>query len=409
MTTLSRQYDHPTIKLQLEGESSSSSPDAATIDQALTLQIQVLQGETTHLIRGDQRLLSDLARVLERYLGYQLQAQPQGTFTGDVAIRPLDFLYHRLTARQGEGIVQMDLSMTQLYDLLEAVEEATQSLPPLESLQKPAAQPSWYAQPPAIAALLIAGVGLVAAATLFSSRTQEAEQTLSSSNGTSITAPDQASGEPPDPDEVGANQGDTDPASEEPSADLAAAPTEEELEFAEETEAASSFRSTDQPEARDQPEVTDESAATSQPAGVEPEAPSLNGLGAQTQAESADLSPDQATDPEADAAGEDVIATLRAARQAQQQSVFEVGETLQSQLAEDWQTPADLESDLRYAVVVDAAGLILAVDPQDETSAEQQELTPLADLESPTEVDLPSEVQSFLVIFTEEQITVSPF
>ena len=413
-TTLSRQYDHPTVKLQIEGESSSSSPDSATIDRAITLQLQVLQGETTHLIRGDHRLLLDLARVLERYLGYQLQAQPQGTFTGDVAIRPLDFLYHRLTARQGEGIVQVDLPMTQLYDLLEAVEEAKQSLPPLETLQKPTAKPSWYTQPPAIAALLIAGVGLVAAATVLSPRTQEAEQTLSSSNGTSITAMDQAtSGEPPDPAGVGASQGDVDPGSEDIAsppetqtslADLATAPTDEDQDPTEEAEVVdSSFPISDEPEASDQ------SPEFSELTGAEPAAPSLDSPDTETQEESADFQ-NQAAAPEADAAGEDVLATLRSARQAQQTSVSELGETLQLQLAEDWQTPTDLETDLSYAVVVDAEGMILAVDPQDQTSTEQQELTPLADLGSPTEVDLPSEVQSFLVIFAEEdQITVVPF
>lgn len=393
-TPVSQHHDHPTVKLKITGESSApTSADPAPIDRDLSLDLEIHQGETVHHIQGDHQLLADLVKVLDRYLSYQLQAQPQGTFTGSVAIRPLDFLYHRVTVRQGEGIVQVDLSMTQLYDLLEAVEEAKQILPPLETLQqRTRSAPSWYAQPQAIAALLVAGVGLVAAATLLSPRAQEAEQTLSSST-TEITAADleAANGDPPDLDGEGTEAFTPEETDTAPESQRSRASEESEDVSGDELDLETAATDPDE----DSP-VAAQISTEADPSAPRPEDPPT--LGQSTD------DGDGSEEPE-----EDLIATLRAARQGQQSSLSEAGANLELQLAETWETPEDLETDLRYEVIVDDQGTILAVDPQDEPSIQQQELTPLADLDPATEVDLPADTEAFLVIFAaEDGISITP-
>lgn len=414
-TTVSQQYEHPTVKLKIEGQSSGdSSSDLSTIERDLTLELVIRRQNTTQVIQGDQQLLLDLTRVLERYLSYQLQAQPQGTFTGSVAIRPLDFIFHRLTVRQGEGIAQVDLSMTQLYDLLEAVEAAKQALPPLETLKQPSPTPSaWFAQPSAIAALLVAGVGVMAATTVLTSRAPETESTsLSSSNEAQITALEQeAGGEPPEPPTEAPVQADV--GEEIESTGSTASSPDQQLSPLDQ-------EGTDQEDPGIESDELSSNLARRVPTPESPQESDPD-LRTEPQAERVPAAPTLGEERDTDEVSSgDVIGALRAARQEEQAQSFrsaepreqrlsEAGLTLESSLS-DWQTPEDLEENLSYAVVVDEDGMILAVDPQDETSEDHQDLTPLAGAELADEVELPSDVESFLVILgTTDQVNVSPF
>lgn len=382
-TTISQQYDHPTVTLKIEGEASiaQSPTDLSSISRSLTLQLEIQQQETVHLIQGDHQMLSDLLSVLDRYLNHQLQGQPQGSFNGSVAIRPLDFIYHRLTARQGGGIAQVDLSMTQLYDLLEALEEARQALPQLPSLQEQrSSAPAWYAQPPAIAALLIAGVGLVAAATVFSSRTQETRQAAQSDSSieTIITAPEsRTAGDPPEPslrsaDQPGddGNQDGTTGVSDDPAQDDQASDRDD---------------SAQTQELASQP--SSEAGAPAAPGATSTEPGTANPLDSQQ------------------------VARQQAERETSpaESRLSEIGSSLETRLADTWQAPADLESPLSYKVIVDSAGEILAAQPQDQVSETQREITPLADLQTIPEEDLPQGTESFLVVLTpDSQVSVMP-
>jgi len=207
--TLSYTYQQPTSTLTVRGEAPSPPESAGTssalppraIQRNFACQLEIRQGETTKTLQGDSTWLKDLITVIDRYVGSQLRGTPKGTFSGTVAIRPLDFIFHRLTVRQGENqIAQVDLSMTQLYDLLENLSQVADDLPQLGSLATPVTR-AWYRQPAGIAALLVGGIALVAGVGLWASRTPEdRDPTASNSAQEQLTAPEQSGktvGSPP--------------------------------------------------------------------------------------------------------------------------------------------------------------------------------------------------------------------
>jgi hypothetical protein len=176
--TLSQTYHQPTSTLTVRGEAPLPSRPVdgsvrlplQAIESNFECQLEIRQGETTKTLQGDSVWLKNLITVIDRYVGSQLSGTPKGTFSGTAAIRPLDFISHRLTVRQGEDrIAQVDLSMTQLYDLLENLSQAAEDLPQLDKLATPPT-PAWYRQPTAIAALLAGGIVLAAGVGLWVSR-----------------------------------------------------------------------------------------------------------------------------------------------------------------------------------------------------------------------------------------------
>ncbi len=204
LTLISHTYQQPTSTLTVRGEApglpeaaeGSSTPPLRAIQQNFECQLEIRQGETTKTLQGDSVWLNDLITVIDRYVGSQLCGTPKGTFSGTVAIRPLDFIFHRLTVRQGENqIAQVDLSMTQLYDLLENLSQVADDLPQLGSLATPVTR-AWYRQPAGIAALLVGGIALVAGVGIWASRTPEKrDPTAFNSAQEQLTAPE-ASGDP---------------------------------------------------------------------------------------------------------------------------------------------------------------------------------------------------------------------
>ncbi|MEN9231800.1 MAG: DUF4335 domain-containing protein [Thermostichus sp. DG02_5_bins_236] len=197
MPSISHAYQQPTSTLTVQGEALTSAgssenntaPPVQAIQRGFECQLEIRQGETSKTLRGDNVWLNDLITVVERYVGFQLQGEPKGTFSGTAAIRPLDFIFHRLTVRQGEeAIAQVDLSMTQLYDLLENLAQVGTDIPHLSSL-KSQVQRAWYRQPTGIAALVVGGIAVVAGVGVLATRTPETENQTASRVQEQLTTP----------------------------------------------------------------------------------------------------------------------------------------------------------------------------------------------------------------------------
>lgn len=292
LTLISHTYQQPTSTLTVRGEApglpeaaeGSSTPPLGAIQQNFECQLEIRQGETTKTLQGNSVWLRDLITVIDRYVGSHLSGEPKGTFSGTVAIRPLDFIFHRLTVRQGEDrIAQVDLSMTQLYDLLENLSQVADDIPQLASLGTPVTR-AWYRQPTGIAALLVGGIALVAGVGIWASRPPR-EPTASNSLQEQLTTP-ALSGQP-------------------------------------------------------QPLAT--------------------------------------TAPELDATGPAPLLRLR------------------DTLAEQWQSPPDLQESLAYWVTVDGTGSLLAAEPENELARERRTETPFADLPELPPDPLPTGAQQFRV------------
>lgn len=134
------------------------------LDQEPTLQGRLtIVGETKTLtVTSDLNQLQNLVTVIERYLEFLLRNERQGVFSESVAIRPLDFVAQRLTLRQGTGIAQVDLSLTQLYDLAEILQDLQEQVPDLAQRHLVVVRP-WYKQPSGIAAIFVGAVSVAAA------------------------------------------------------------------------------------------------------------------------------------------------------------------------------------------------------------------------------------------------------
>ncbi|MGQ9838734.1 MAG: DUF4335 domain-containing protein [Cyanobacteriota bacterium] len=197
MPSISHTYQQPTSTLTVQGEASALPPENSTtpavqaIQRGFECQLEIRQGETSKTLRGDSVWLNDLITVIERYVASQLRGEPKGTFSGTVAIRPLDFIFHRLTVRQGEeAIAQVDLSMTQLYDLLENLTQVATDIPHLSSLKNEVKR-AWYRQPTGIAALLVGGIAVVAGVGVLATRTLETENQTANQVQEQFTTPAQ--------------------------------------------------------------------------------------------------------------------------------------------------------------------------------------------------------------------------
>lgn len=291
MPSISHTYRQPTSTLTVQGETAALPPENSTtppvqaIQRNFECQLEIRQGETSKTLRGDSVWLNDLITVIERYVASQLRGEPKGTFSGTAAIRPLDFIFHRLTVRQGEeAIAQVDLSMTQLYDLLENLTQVATDIPHLSSLKNQVKR-AWYRQPTGIAALLVGGIAVVAAVGVLATRTSETENRAANRVPEQLTTPAQPL------------------------------------------------------------------AATS------PES-------AETAGQEADL---------------DLLSRLR------------------EQLADQWQSPPDLQESLVYQVTVDASGSLLAAKPANELARERLGETPLADLPELPPDPLPTGAEQFRV------------
>ncbi|MFQ3612686.1 MAG: DUF4335 domain-containing protein [Cyanobacteriota bacterium] len=311
MPSISHDYQQPTSTLTVQGETAAlpdapengTAPPVQAIQRGFECQLEIRQGETRKVLRGDNVWLNDLITVIERYVESQLRGEPKGTFSGTVAIRPLDFIFHRLTVRQGEeGIAQVDLSMTQLYDLLENLTQVATDIPHLSSLKTQPVR-AWYRQPTGIAALVVGGIAVVAGVGVLATRIPEAE------NQTANRVQEQL----------------TTPAS--PAQPLAATPAEESAETAGQEAAPAASRTL-----------------------------------------SADLDADL-----------DLLSRLR------------------EQLADQWQSPPDLQESLVYRVTVDATGSLLAAEPANELAQERLGQTPLADLPDLPPDPLPTGAEQFRV------------
>ncbi len=142
--------DHATCSLSLEQE--------PTLQGRITI-----AGETkTITVTSDLNQLQNLVTVVERYLEFLLRNERQGVFSESAAIRPLDFVAQRLTLRQGEGIAQVDLNLTQLYDLAEVLQDLQDQVPDLAQRRLVVVRP-WYKQPSGIAAIFVGAVSIAAA------------------------------------------------------------------------------------------------------------------------------------------------------------------------------------------------------------------------------------------------------
>jgi hypothetical protein len=311
------------------------------ISRGLRFRLEIKQEETLKIIQGDQSILLDLVQVLHRYLEFELRGQPQGTFSGTVAIRPLDFIFHRLTVRQGEGIIQADLGMTQLYDLLEVLEDTAAELPQLAQLK--AIKPrSSNLSPAPIAALVVGGIGLAAAVAFLGGRGESPEEFRDDLARSTSTAQLESAA---------------------PASAPAAPPSEE--------------------------DAGDDSTPTL--AATSPEAQSLrqedaNEVGNGIQADS--------STPTA--------AALSTTAGETTTDLSLAGQELQINLATTWEVPEDLSEDLQYSVLVDPTGQILAASPENAAAADLQASTPLEGFAATDPSPLPAGSEQFQVIFTAE-------
>ena len=319
-TPVSKTYPQSTCTISVEGK--SLTPEAiARLTPPVNCTIQFDWGNSTQQFEGDGEVLHDLVTTIDRYLAYMLSSQSQGTFSGSVAIRPLDAVRHRITLRQGQGIGQVDLTISQLYDLAESLGEIKQAIPHLDRLKTPPQSIAWYRRPvTGVAALVALGVG-IATASLVLTR--------------------------PSTQEVGVSEFRVEP----DAAQVAEAPSEPTAE------GEMSQRSV---ETTDNQGVDDRLAASAPPSASDSRS-SLTDLPERQDGlvpeDLAALSP-QAT-PDFDSS---MLADL------------------ESSLGSDWQSPPSLTEPLSYDLTVAPDGSILSAVPATEQAKDLQPQTPLADL-----------------------------
>ncbi|GAB4214710.1 MAG: hypothetical protein OHK0012_13310 [Synechococcales cyanobacterium] len=163
-----REYPHQSCTLRLEGKDSPQEASGAEFSLRQPFKTVLHVAQTS--LQGDGRLAQDLVSVLERYLKAYLRGEPQGMFSSTVAIRPLDFLNHRLTIREGDVIKQADITMTQLYDLTEVLADFAQDFPQIATWQPTAPKPVGLKSPATLAALFIGSISLTAGVTFWNNR-----------------------------------------------------------------------------------------------------------------------------------------------------------------------------------------------------------------------------------------------
>ncbi len=350
-TPISKDYAHTTCCISVQGE--TLTPDAISeLTSPINCTIQLDVSGSPHTFEGDGETLHDLVATIERYLKYLLSSQPQGTFSGSVAIRPLDAVRHRITLKQGTGIGQADLTTTQLYDLAESLGEIGESIPHLARLKTPAKTVSWYRRPAAsVAALALVGVGVLAASLVL---TRPATEELGETEYRVDDRVNQLAESPIDPTEGGdpGVLGSTEP------------PLQPSLSM---------------PSTESVPHSSSESGVPSDSvleddANLEAVFPSEVGDG-EIDAD-VEIANAEAADSSARSATSSVAVPDGQAQQTQQ---------LTESLGESWQAPESLTESLEYDLTIAEDGTILTAAPADNRAAEFQPQTPFANLPATSE------------------------
>ena len=377
-TQLSKSYSHTSCTISVEGQTLTPD-DVAKLTSPVNCTIQLQIGGKSHEFSGDGELLNDLVTTVDRYLKYQLSAQSQGTFSGSVAIRPLNAVRHRITLRQGNGIGQADLTTTELYDLAESLGEVGQAIPHLARLKTATRTVVWYRQPvAAVAALAVVGVGVLGASLILTRPpTEELAENTARQEVTGLVEsqlPTAAADSPPadSAPSVRRSLAEPDiPESEvadslitEPSAPAPVIPVPE----ATESSVTDTLQSAPLPSTADGDDLSSEpSQAEPDDAGKAVEDADLGDLAALSQSDvpapqeqPSQLSEQQFADP---------VAKLAISQQQ-----------LQAALATDWQAPESLTGPIEYNLTLTPDGTILTAVPVDERARELQPQTPFADI-----------------------------
>jgi len=163
-----RQYQSTTCTLLLETQLAP----ATETEFSLQYPFRTLVTLAKTSLQGDGHLARDLVSVTDRYLQAYLRGEPQGMFSSTVAIRPLDFLSHRLTIREGDSIKQADLTMTELYDLTEVLADVQQDFPEIVDWTPKPVRPQGLKSPTAIAALFVGAIGVTVGVSVWNNRSQ---------------------------------------------------------------------------------------------------------------------------------------------------------------------------------------------------------------------------------------------
>ncbi|MEN9206032.1 MAG: DUF4335 domain-containing protein [Thermostichales cyanobacterium SZTDM-1c_bins_54] len=151
-----RHYQHQTCALHLESQLAPAGQTQFSLSYPFQTVVQLSKAS----LQGDGHLARDLVTVLDRYLQAYLRGEPQGMFSSTVAIRPVDFLTQRLTIREGEGIKQVDLTMTELYDLAEVLADFREEYPQIVEWAPKPARTLKVKAPAAIAAVVVGAIGI---------------------------------------------------------------------------------------------------------------------------------------------------------------------------------------------------------------------------------------------------------
>jgi hypothetical protein len=203
-----KEYTQQTSAVTVKGVATQPD-DLTTLAPPISCEIGLQLGEKSKTLTGDHVLLRDLIATVDRYLKFLLQGEPQGTFSGTVAIRPLDAVRHRLTVRQGDGIAQADLTMTQLYDLAESLAEIRTAIPHLDDIQVKERRQTALGQPAGIAAIAVGAIGTVIALALLTTGGPTNPDGGRTENGTPANSQTSAppAGAPPQPEASAQNAG----------------------------------------------------------------------------------------------------------------------------------------------------------------------------------------------------------
>lgn len=167
-----REYQYSTCTLRLETQLAPAGQTQFSLSYPFRTLVQLSRAS----LEGDGHLARDLVTVLDRYLQAYLRGDPQGMFSSTVAIRPLDFLTHRLTIREGDGIKQVDLTMTELYDLMEVLADFRQEYPQISEWTPKPTRGAGVKSPAAIAAVVVGAVGITVGVSVWNQRPQRVAQ-----------------------------------------------------------------------------------------------------------------------------------------------------------------------------------------------------------------------------------------
>ncbi|MGK7910496.1 MAG: DUF4335 domain-containing protein [Synechococcus sp.] len=398
-TPITKEFTHTTCRISVEGK--TLTPDRiAELTSPVNCTIELGHNGTSHTFEGDGETLHDLVTTIDRYLKYLLSSQSQGTFSGSVAIRPIDAVRHRITLKQGNSVGQADLTTTQLYDLAESLGEIDDAIPQLARLKTRPQTAAWYRRPAAsVAALAVVGVGVVAASVLLTRPSTEnlgetsyrVDESISQLEETQLEPTD--STEPPesvvtdeieptnveDPGVLGSEQPPQQAPAAAPSLDDVAGPEAPQappesgiLEDVEEQPDSDIPSEIGSGEISSDVDINDEVVASAEADAAARSVPSsdtsapntsaLNAASSNFESESdAELARDTETEPRS--------------RQ------------LSSSLGDSWQAPESLTEPVEYNLTIAEDGTLLSAVPVDERAAEFQAQTPFAELPETSDME----------------------